>query len=107
LAAAEIIQAEASDRESRGGSGIADVGEPWRRALAVGGKQVLASNRAGGVRCKLTPAQVGELGLQTYWATSAPLPLAGWRAIPGTVSWTSARPYRYVHPAGSTPGDRA
>jgi putative transposase len=33
----------------------------WRRALAAGGKQALASRGAGGARCKLTPAQVREL----------------------------------------------
>ena len=33
----------------------------WRRALAAGGKQALASKGAGGARCKLTPAQLGEL----------------------------------------------
>jgi transposase len=33
----------------------------WRRALAVGGKQALASKGAGGARCKLTPAQLGQL----------------------------------------------
>jgi transposase len=32
-----------------------------RRALAAGGRAVLASRGAGGARCKLTPAQVGEL----------------------------------------------
>jgi putative transposase len=30
-------------------------------ALAAGGKQALASKGAGGARCKLTPAQLGEL----------------------------------------------
>jgi transposase len=33
----------------------------WRRALAAGGKQALASKGAGGARCKLTPAQLAEL----------------------------------------------
>src|SRR5947207_4546025 len=33
----------------------------WRRALAAGGKQALASKGPGGARCKLTPAQLGEL----------------------------------------------
>ena len=33
----------------------------WRRALAAGGKQALASKGAGGARCKLTPAQLREL----------------------------------------------
>ena len=33
----------------------------WRRALAAGGKQALASKGAGGARCKLTPLQMREL----------------------------------------------
>ena len=34
----------------------------WRRALAAGGREALASRGAGGAKCKLTPAQVAELG---------------------------------------------
>ncbi len=33
----------------------------WRRTLAAGGKAALASKGAGGAKCKLTPAQLGEL----------------------------------------------
>jgi putative transposase len=33
----------------------------WRRALAAGGREALASKGAGGARCKLTAAQVAEL----------------------------------------------
>ena len=33
----------------------------WRRALAVGGREALASKGAGGAKCKLGPAQVAEL----------------------------------------------
>jgi transposase len=33
----------------------------WRRALAGGGRAALASRGAGGARCKLSPAQLGEL----------------------------------------------
>jgi hypothetical protein len=33
----------------------------WRRALAAGGKQALASKGASGARCKLTPGQLAEL----------------------------------------------
>ena len=33
----------------------------WRRALASGGRAALASKGAGGAKCKLTPAQLGEL----------------------------------------------
>jgi hypothetical protein len=30
----------------------------WRRALAAGGQEALASKGAGGAQCKLTPAQI-------------------------------------------------
>jgi putative transposase len=33
----------------------------WRRALAAGGREALASKGAGGMQCKLSPAQVAEL----------------------------------------------
>src|SRR5512144_1180617 len=33
----------------------------WRRALTAGGRSALASKGSGGARCKLSPAQLGEL----------------------------------------------
>lgn len=33
----------------------------WRRALAAGGREALASKGAGGAKCKLSPAQLEEL----------------------------------------------
>ena len=33
----------------------------WRRALAAGGREALASKGAAGAKCKLTPAQLAEL----------------------------------------------
>jgi hypothetical protein len=63
LAAAEMIEAEASDREI-GRSGdrrhfrVSRMSaNRWRRALASGGREALASKGAGGARCELTPAQ--------------------------------------------------
>jgi len=35
----------------------------WRRALEAGGRAALASKGAGGARCKLTAAQLRELGV--------------------------------------------
>ena len=62
FAAAELIQAGASDREVARRFGVSRMSaNRWRRALAAGGKQALASKGAGGARCKLTPAQLGEL----------------------------------------------
>jgi putative transposase len=62
LAAAELIEAGASDREVARRFRVSRMpANRRRRALAVGGKQALASKGAGGARCKLTPAQLGEL----------------------------------------------
>jgi transposase len=62
LAAAELIQAGASDREVAKRFRVSRMpANRWRRALAAGGKQALASKGAGGARCKLAPAQLREL----------------------------------------------
>jgi transposase len=62
LAAAEMIEAGASDREIGRRFRVSRMSvNRWRRALAAGGKAALASKGAGGARCKLTEAQVAEL----------------------------------------------
>ena len=62
LAAAEMIEAGASDREVAKQFRVSRMSvNRWRRALAVGGREALASKGAGGAKCKLTPAQVAEL----------------------------------------------
>jgi transposase len=62
LAAAELIEAGAGDREIARRFRVSRMSaNRWRRALAAGGKTALASNGAGGARCKLTPAQLAEL----------------------------------------------
>jgi transposase len=62
LAAAELIEAGASDREVATRFRVSRMSaNRWRRSLACGGKEALASKGAGGARCKLTPAQVREL----------------------------------------------
>ena len=62
LAAAELIETGASDREVAKRFRVSRMSaNRWRRALAAGGKQALASKGAGGARCKLTPAQLREL----------------------------------------------
>jgi putative transposase len=62
LAAAELIEAGASDREVAGRFRVSRMSaNRWRRALAGGGRGALASRGAGGARCKLSPAQLGEL----------------------------------------------
>src|SRR5215813_8156770 len=62
LAAAELIEAGASDREVAKRFRVSRMSaNRWRRALAAGGRSTLASKGAGGARCKLTQAQPGEL----------------------------------------------
>ena len=62
LAAADLIEAGASDRELAKRFRVSRMSvNRWRRALAAGGREALASKGAGGARCKLTPAQVAEL----------------------------------------------
>ena len=62
LAAAELIEAGASDREVAPHFRVSRMSaNRWRRALAAGGRAALASKGAGGARCRLTPVQLGEL----------------------------------------------
>jgi transposase len=62
LAAAELIEAGASDREVARRFRVTRMSaNRWRRALAAGGRQALASKGPGGARCKLGPAQLREL----------------------------------------------
>jgi transposase len=62
LAAAEMIEAGASDREVAKRFRVSRMpANRWRRALASGGREALASKGAGGAKCKLPPAQLAEL----------------------------------------------
>src|SRR5512140_3433500 len=62
LDAAEMIEAGASDREVARHFRVSRMSvNRWRRALAAGGREALASKGAGGAQCKLTAAQVAEL----------------------------------------------
>ena len=62
LAAAEMIEAGAGDQEIAKRFRVSRMSvNRWRRALAAGGREALASKGAGGAKCKLTPAQVAEL----------------------------------------------
>jgi putative transposase len=62
LAAAEMIEAGASDREIAKRFRVSRMSaNRWRRALAAGGRAALASKGPGGTQCKLTPAEVREL----------------------------------------------
>jgi len=62
LAAAELIEAGLATGTSRSGSRVSRMSaNRWRRALAAGGREALASKGAGGAKCKLSPAQPAEL----------------------------------------------
>jgi transposase len=62
LQAAELIEAGASDLEVARRLRVSRMSaNRWRRALAAGGREALASRGAGGAKCKLSPAQLAEL----------------------------------------------
>ena len=62
LAAAELIEGGASDREVARRFRVSRMSaNRWRRALAAGGRVALASKGPGGGPAKLSPARVGEL----------------------------------------------
>jgi transposase len=62
LEAAEMIESGASDLEVARRLRVSRMSaNRWRRALAAGGREALASKGAGGAKCKLTPVQVAEL----------------------------------------------
>jgi transposase len=62
LAAAELIEAGAGDREVARRFRVSRMSaNRWRRVLAAGGRAALASRGAGGARCRLTAAQLREL----------------------------------------------
>ena len=62
LAAAEMIEGGASDREVAKRFRVSRMSvNRWRRALAAGGRAALASKGPGGAKCKLSSAEVREL----------------------------------------------
>src|SRR6266849_7115879 len=57
-----MIEAGAGDREVAKRFRVSRMSaNRWRRSLAAGGREALASKGAGGAKCKLTAAQVAEL----------------------------------------------
>jgi transposase len=62
LAAAAWFEEGTSDREVAARFRVTRMSaNRWRRALAAGGRPALTSRGAGGVRCRLSPAQLDEL----------------------------------------------
>src|SRR5438552_2278510 len=84
LAAADLMEAGASDREvARRFRASRMSANRWRRALAAGGRAALASKGAGGARCKLSAAQLRQLEAVLDAGTAA----WGW----ADQCWTLAR----------------
>jgi transposase len=84
LAAADLIEAGASDREVARRFRVTRMSaNRWRRALASGGRQALVSKGPGGARCKL---RAGQLHLLEAVLDAGPA-AAGWR----DQCWTLAR----------------
>lgn len=85
LAAAELIEAGASDGEVAQAFQVTrKSANRWRRTLAIGGRQALASKGPGGPHCKLSPAQQRELEAVLGAGPAA----CGWDE---DQSWTLAR----------------
>jgi transposase len=85
LEAAELIEVGASDRDIAKRFRVSRMSaNRWRRALAAGGRVALASRGAGGARCKLSPAQLGELAALLHGGPAA----HGWDE---DQRWTLAR----------------
>jgi putative transposase len=62
LEAAELIEAGVSDREVAMRLRVPRMpANRWRRALAAGGREALATKGAGGAKCRLSPRQLAEL----------------------------------------------
>ena len=75
LAAVELIEAGASDREVARHFRVTRMSaNRWRRALAPGGRAALTSKGPGDARCKLSPAQLRELQV----VLDAGLAACGW-----------------------------
>jgi transposase len=84
LAAADLMEAGASDREVGRRFRVSRMSaNRWRRALAAGGRAALASKGAGGARCKLSAAQLRQLEAVLDAGTAA----WGW----ADQCWTLAR----------------
>ena len=98
LAAADLIEAGVSDREVAKRFRVSRMSaNRWRRALAAGGRAALVSRGAGGARCKLAPAQLGEAriaawreetwpvvkGRRRTWTGSSPAPV--WTSHPPVI----------------------
>lgn len=99
LEAAEMIEAGATDQE--GGAavpGTADVANRWSRALAAGGRDALGTKGADGAKCRISPAQLAELGAgSAAWGGTACCPWAEVLAAPARARVATRVCIRLVH----------
>src|SRR5918994_5247373 len=90
FAAAEMIETGASDREVARRLRVTRMSaNRWRRALAAGGREALASRGPGGARCRLDPAQLRVLEAEL----DAGPAVHGWP----DQCWTLARIAEVIH----------
>jgi transposase len=90
LAAADLIEAGVSDREVARRFRVTRMSaNRWRRALASGGRQALASKGPGGARCKLDAGQLRVLQTVLDAGPAA----SGW----SDQCWTLARIAEILH----------
>src|SRR6266481_2178887 len=86
LAAAEMIEAGASDREVAKRFRVSRMSvNRWRRALAAGGREALASRGAGGAKCTLAGMDV--LLHRLGWSVQVPARRAAERDEEKIVRW--------------------
>jgi hypothetical protein len=96
MAAAELIEAGASDLEVARRFRVSRMSaNRWRRALAVGGREALATKGAGGAKCRLTPAQLAELDAAldagpAFWGWEEDQRWTNAGPLPGSPSWSGA-----------------
>jgi hypothetical protein len=85
-----MIEAGVSDREIAKRFRVSRMSvNRWRRALASGGREALASKGASGAKCKLTPAQVAE---QAWRRFGVEYTLAGTAVLLHRIKKDEARP---------------
>ena len=90
FAAADVIEAGVGDQEVARRFRVSRMSaNRWRRALAAGGREALASKGPGGARCRLDPAQLRELEAELDAGPAA----HGWP----DQCWTLARIAEVIH----------
>jgi len=99
-----MIEAGASDREVAKHFRVSRMSaNRWRRALAAGGREALASRGAAGAPCKLTAAEVAELEQILDAGPAA----CGYADQCGTLARVAEQAWRRFGAGPGPPGQRA